>query len=116
MTLVTFLHVIIESGFAMFCLLAVLSIRMYDSEERKSTKAIIACLITNTVINIADAAAYVYRGDPTEIGYYMVRISNFVVFASMFVLLAFGNILLDSLLDERSAGEDKRPFKAVLGI
>ena len=34
----------------------------------------------------------------------------------MFVLLAFGNILLDSLLDERSAGEDKRPFKAVLGI
>lgn len=116
MTLVTFLHVIIESGFAMFCLLAVLSIRMYDSEERKSTKAIIACLITNTVINIADAAAYVYRGDSTEIGYYMVRISNFAVFTGMFVLLAFGNRLLDSLLEERNAGADKRPFKAVLGI
>lgn len=66
MNLITFLHVIIESGFALFCLMAILSIRMYDAGERKATKVITATLLTNAVINIADAFAYVYRGDPTK--------------------------------------------------
>ena len=100
MNLITFLHITLESGFALFCLLAVLSIRMYDTGSRKATRAIIACLLMNTVINIADALAYVYRGDPTNVGYIMVRISNFVVFTGMFVLLALGNNLLDALLEE----------------
>ena len=116
MNLITFLHVIIESGFALFCLLAVISIRMYDTEERKATKVIIATLLTSVFINIADALAYVYRGDPTNIGYNMVRISNFVVFVGMFVLLAFGNKLLDTMLEERGAGEDKRQRNAVYAI
>ena len=116
MNLVTFLHVIIESGFAMFCLLAVLSIRMYDTGERRTTKAIIACLLTNTLINIADALAYVYRGDPTDVGYIMVRISNFVVFTGMFVLLAFSNKLLDTLLEERGKGEEKKQRNTVYGL
>ena len=116
MNLITFFHVTIESGFALFCLLAVLSIRMYDSGERKATKVIIATLLTNVVINIADSLAYVYRGDPTRTGYNMVRISNFVVFVGMFVLLAFGNKLLDTLLEEKGAGEDKRQRNAVYGL
>ena len=113
MNLITFFHVTIESGFALFCLLAVISLRMYDSGERKATRVILATLLTNVVINIADALAYVYRGDPTRTGYNMVRISNFVVFVGMFVLLAFGNKLLDTLLEERGAGADKRQRNAV---
>ena len=116
MNLITFLHITLESGFALFCLLAVLSIRMYDTGSRKSTKAIIACLLMNTVINIADALAYVYRGDPTNVGFIMVRISNFVVFAGMFALLAFGNKLLDTLLEERGAGENKKQRNTVYGL
>ena len=116
MNLVTFLHVIIESGFALFCLLAVLSIRLYDTGERKATKVIIATLLTNVIINIADALAYVFRGDPTATGYYMVRISNFVVFTGMFVLLGFGNKLLDTLLEEKDAGENKKQLNIVYGL
>ncbi len=116
MNLITFLHITLESGFALFCLLAVLSIRMYDTGSRKATRAIIACLLMNTVINIADALAYVYRGDPTNVGYIMVRISNFVVFTGMFVLLALGNNLLDALLEERGAGEDKKQRNTVYGL
>ena len=113
MNLITFLHITFESGFALFCLLGVLSIRMYDAGTRKATKAIIACLLMNTVINIADALAYVYRGDPTNAGYLMVRISNFVVFTGMFVLLALGNNLLDTLLEERGAGQNKKQRNTV---
>ena len=113
MNLITFLHVILESGFALFCLLAILSIRLYDTEERRATKVLIASLLMNTVLNVADAFAYAYRGDTSATGYSMVRISNFTVFAGMFVLLAIGNKLLDTLLKERGAGEDKRLLKAV---
>lgn len=116
MNLVTFLHIILESGFALFCLLAVLSVRMYDTEGRKATKVIIAALLTNVVINIADALAYVYHGEPSDAGYIMVRISNFAVFAGMFVLLSIGNKLLDTLLEERGGGADKKPRNAVYGI
>ena len=116
MNLITFLHIILESGFALFCLLAVLSIRMYDTGSRRATKVIIASLLTNAVINGADSLAYVYRGDPTDIGYFMVRISNFAVFTGMFVLLALGNRLLDTLLEERGAGEDKRQRNAVYAM
>ena len=116
MNLVTFLHIIIESGFALFCLMAVLSIRMYETGERRATKVIIATLLTNTVINISDAMAYFYRGDPTRTGYYMVRISNFVVFTGMFVLLALGSSLLDALLEEKGKGQDKRQRNAVYGL
>ena len=116
MNLVTFLHVIVESGFALLCLLALLSLRLYDTAERKSTKVLRACLLMNTLINIADAFAYVYRGDTSDIGYSLVRISNFAVFAGMLALLALGNKLLDVLLEERGAGEDKRQRNAVFGI
>ena len=81
MNLVTFLHVIIESGFALLCLLALLSLRLYDTAERKATKVLRACLLMNTLINIADSFAYVYRGDTSHLGYILVRISNFTVFA-----------------------------------
>ena len=105
MNLITFLHIILESGFALFCLLAVLSVRMYDTEGRRATKVIIAALLTNVVINIADVLAYVYHGEPSDTGYIMVRISNFAVFTGMFVLLAIGNKLLDTLLEERGGRE-----------
>ena len=116
MDLITFLHVFIESGFAMFCLFAVISVHLYVNGERSSSKALIAVLLINALINMFDVMAYIYRGDPTSTGYYMVRISNFAVFIGMFVLLAAGNKLLDALLEEKGAKEDKRPRSAVYGI
>lgn len=113
MDLRTFLHIIIESGFALFCLLSAIYIRLYDNRKSKTYRVMTVALLMNTVINIADALAYVYRGNPTDTGYRMVRISNFVVFIGMFALLALGNILLESMLQERGGGEDKKYYKAV---
>ena len=113
MDLRTFLHIILESAFAMFCLLSALYIRIYDTGTRKVTKVLTAALLTNAAVNIADALAYVYHGDPTDTGHSVVRISNFVVFIGMFVLLVLGNLLLESMLEEKGGGEDKRQYKAV---
>ena len=36
MDLRTFLHIIIESGFALFCLLSAIYIRLYDNRKSKT--------------------------------------------------------------------------------
>ena len=113
MDLRTFFHVTLESAFALFCLLSAIYIRLYNNDGRKTPKVLIAALLTNTVINIADATAYIYRGDPTEFGSTMVRVSNFLVFIGMFALLALGNLLLDTMLKEKGSEEDWKQYNIV---
>ena len=113
MELRIFLHVILESGFALFCLLSALYLRLYDRGSSREEKVLTAALLTNTVINISDSLAYVYRGDMTDTGYYMVRVSNFLVFIGMFVLIALGNMLLQTMLEERGGGEDRKHYNTV---
>ena len=116
MDLTIFLHVIIESAFALFCIMAAIYIRLYDAVSKKITAVLTAGLLISSVVNIADAAAYLYRGESTELSFYAVRISNFIVFAGMFALLAFGSFMLDAVLEKCGGGADKRLHKAVLGI
>ncbi len=50
---------------------------------------------------VFDRFAYIYRGNVTTLGWYMVRICNFAVFfLSLFILYAFNNYLADLLLNE----------------
>lgn len=108
MQLEIFLHVIFESCFALFCILAAIYMRQYRTVSREVNNVLIAALLTSAVINIADALAYLFRGDTTRTGYVMVRVSNFTVFAGMFVLLAAAALLLDRLLENGGGGKDKK--------
>lgn len=116
MELTIFLHVIIESGFAMFCVLAAIYIRMYTTASQAVGRVMTEALAASAVINIADAMAYLFRGNVTKTGIMMTRISNFIVFAGMFVLLALGNCVLDKVLAERGGGKEKRLYNAVYVI
>lgn len=116
MDLTIFLHVIIESGFAMLCILAAVYIRMYTAADRGVRRGMMEGLIVSAVINIADALAYMFRGNVTETGAMMTRVSNFVVFAGMFVLLAVGNFMLDEVLKLKGGGKDKRLRDTVYAI
>lgn len=60
-----------------------------------------------------DRAAYVYRGDTSELGYRMVRLSNFMVFAMVLTILwAFNNYVRDIYKDE--TGLKKIPFRLII--
>lgn len=107
MELVTFLHITIESGFAMFCIFAAIYIHLFDYGKHSVVKVIMAGLLIDATVNIMDALAYFYRGNLTHTGFLMVRISNFAVFAGMFVLLAVGNMLLDTELEEKGCRGNK---------
>lgn len=116
MELTTFLHVIFESGFGLFCVLAAIYLQLYASVMGRSSRVLTAGLLINALINFADTAAYFFRGNTSHAGYVMVRISNFAVFAGMFALLASGCMLLDRVLQESGAEEDRKLSRAVYGI
>ncbi len=57
-----------------------------------------------------DRASYIYRGDTSEMGYRMVRISNFIVFCMVLMIVwAFNHYVRDIYSDE--TGLKKIPFR-----
>lgn len=63
---------------------------------------------------IFDRFAYIYRGDTSVTGYYMVRISNFLVFAlSITALWSFTVYLTDLYMNEGGMTEVPVPVKCV---
>ena len=65
----------------------------FISKDKK--KAIIIMAISSFILLRADRLAYIYRGDITTLGYYMVRICNYLVFAtSLSLIYGFTNYLI----------------------
>lgn len=116
MDLITFLHVTLESGFALFCILAAIYIRLYETIARGLTRVITAMLLCSAVINIADALAYLYRGNTTQTGFVMVRVCNFIVFAGAFALLAGCSLMLDCVIKLNGGESEKRMGRALLAV
>lgn len=62
------------------CGLIAVFVLMMRSLPQKRRNALLAVELCAMLIMIADCLAYEYRGDPSEVGYWVVRISNFTVF------------------------------------
>ena len=54
--------------------------------------------VSTAVLLFSDALAYIFRGYPGVAGYYMVRISNFFVFALSDVIMFFFHVYVCSYL------------------
>ena len=116
MDLTTFLHLVFESGFGLFCILAAIYLHLYSFVRTKTRRVMTTALLISAVVNFADTIAYLYRGNTELAGYYMVRISNFMVFAGMLTLIATGSLLLDKVLEEAGAEDDGKLSHAIYGI
>ncbi len=61
------------------------AILQYQSKSRKA--AILQIEISTSILLLADYFAYMFRGDMSDLGYWMVRITNFLVFFFVYVEL-----------------------------
>ena len=65
------------------------------------------------ILLLADYCAYVYRGKPGALGYWLVRISNFLVyFFILYLLNTFTDYLTDVYLNEEQKTKLPRGLKA----
>ena len=85
---------------------------------KKRRYALFLVEVYSTLIMLSDYFAYTYRGDPSFSAFWIVRISNYLVFAlNIAVMFAFNNYLINLYEDSLTGKTFKRlKFVSWLGI
>ena len=104
------LHIAMLVWGLIFCLIAVICMVMSTNFDRKKRRGMIAMQLCTAVLLGSDALAWGFRGYPGEIGFYMVRISNFIVFLLSDLILALFHGYMCFHLTE----EDRRKSKVAV--
>lgn len=89
MPTVSQIHIALEIWGCIFSVLAASIIYISRKIYTKSSKYLFWIFIANSVLLLCDSCAWMFRGDSGALGFYMVRISNFLVFALGYVLINF---------------------------
>ena len=83
------------------------------SKRRKM--ALLLVEINSTIMLIAERFAYIYRGDPSPEGYWMVRISNYVVcFMVLAITYAINMCIYDLLMIEGGLKKARRSSARII--
>ena len=78
------------------CGIIALFVYMTDSMPKQRRLILMLLELSAMLLLVADRRAYIYRGDQSTLGWWMVRISNFMVFFLMLVVIyAFNLYLVD---------------------
>ena len=88
------LHVSLEMWGGIFCLIAALCMFLSRNFEKKKRLFLICMDLCTAVLLFMDALAWAYRGVDGTVGFYMVRISNFMTFFSSDVLFLLYHLYL----------------------
>lgn len=80
-------HIALLSWGAVFCLIAAICVIMSKNIKKEKQRWMLYMELSAALLLASDALAWVFRGYPGNIGYYMVRISNFLVFVITDILL-----------------------------
>lgn len=83
---------------------------LFSHSSIRKKIAMLAMGISAAVMMLADRSAYIYRGDASTTGYYMVRICNFFVFLSVLVIQYFSNRYISDVC-QSAEGIDKVPVR-----
>lgn len=111
------LHVSIEIWGCIFCLIAALCIFFGRSLEAKKRMLLMHMQLGIALLLLMDAFAWGFRGYPGMVGYYMVRISNFIVFLMSDVIILLYHAYVCAHIFNQGQGEKvPKRVKLVYGI
>ncbi len=96
------------------CGIITLLIYMTNTISEKRKLALMQLEICAMFLVIADRRAYIFRGDTSDLGWWMVRISNFLVFfLTLAVIYSFDLYLVDLFTHEGGLEKAPRRLRAV---
>lgn len=81
-----------------FCLIMALCMYLSNNFDSKKRKWLLLMQVFTAVLLFNDALAYIFRGYSGILGYYMVHISNFIVFLLSNVIMFFFHVYVCSYL------------------
>ncbi len=83
------ISIVMLLGLAFFCLQVGVFLLSGHKLKNNSRRTLILIQIITGILLIFDAMAYIFRGNSSQTGFYMVRISNFLVFSLNYVATFF---------------------------
>ena len=102
MSITQYLHIAFEFWSAIFCVITAVIVLLTGRFDRKRARSLFGLLVTNAILNVSESLAYLYRGNTSELGYYMVRVTNFLVFFCNFIMLLFFLAYLCGVIEKNS--------------
>ena len=114
-------QVYIMLAMSITCIIFVILLLIAKSMDKKSKIVLILLELSAAILLIFERFAYYYRGDASDTGYVMVRVSNFVVFLMILVISILFNMYLAWRIDDTGVGHKPKRFTivaiiAVIGI
>ena len=95
------------------CSVMGLFVYMTNTISQKRKVALMLIELSAMLLLIADRRAYIYRGDVSALGWWMVRISNFLVFfLTLVVIYGFNMYLIDLFTNEGGLKAAPKRLKA----
>ena len=113
MNIVNIVHIAMEIWGSVFCLVATVCVALRCNLDSKERSLILGLQLEAAILLIADAAAWGFRGNPTNVGYVAVRLSNFVVFITSYIILITYTAYLQYDIKKRT-GETVRVRVAII--
>lgn len=112
MPMINIVHISVEIWGIIFCAIAILCVLSGVKEEPRSSLILIELLGCNVLILMGDALAWLFRGNASMLGWYMVRISNFSVFFMSYILMWTMIRYLETKIED--AGEEPGVWSGIL--
>ena len=113
MSTIQMLNMTFDVWSALFNVILIVGVIASRAHNPLQSRPLVGALLANMCVNIAEVLAYVFRGDVSPLGYWMVRISNFSVFLCNHLLLLFAAIFVIRTI-ERDGKVVSITFKRVL--
>ncbi len=104
MTAAQLIDITAELWGAAFCLMAAIC-SLVNGKADKPTQRLVYLEINNVFLLLADVFAWIFRGKAGTVGYYAVRISNYLVFVLSYIMIITVSQYFFCFTDE------KRPFQ-----
>ena len=113
---VRLISIVILFGLAFFCLQVGVFLISGHKLRNNSRRTLVLIEIITALLLVFDALAYIFRGSTTQIGHYMVRISNFMVFtlnyaATFFFCFYSAEFIKSDILDFKILASPRKAVK-----
>lgn len=116
MSTIGYINVSLETFGGILSLIFIFCLYITRLQKERLERLYIRLLICNTVLLFCDAAAWLFKGRPDAFSFYMVRISNFLVFSLGYLMLALFTHYLVSFLRLKDSRITKIPVYVMNGL
>ena len=104
MQTIQIIHFSVEMWGALFSLVGLLIVFLTRYFDKVGSRKLMLVLLCSALLMISDGLAWLFRGNPSEAGYYVVRIANFCSFFFGFLIMPLAAQYISHLIYVRSNG------------